>query len=167
MIYLPPPINTFAQQTTVVSQDSQKTLPSKTIVLESECREVGNSDVYTESAYNNFVIGGAVFDSLGYKYSTTTGNYELPKEVRDSLKIAEETPPSHGTLFQTEADKKHFLFSYRANTDYIGKDSFVVGVNVRNQSGLLIHYSLKFYLSVVSQITNTDEMPSTCANLKF
>ncbi|MDD2776159.1 MAG: hypothetical protein PHU06_09395 [Gallionella sp.] len=137
----------------------------KPIEFEDDCREVGNAEDYVDSAYNQFGIGG-ILSSLGYRIDSATGNYILPEQVRAGFKSTIISSPVHGEVFQTEEGKKHFYFSYRANEGYVGKDSFVIGVDTLTRSGKPIQFMIKFKLSVVEQITNENEK-STCVGMKF
>lgn len=154
------------QQAPATISVAMQTGDAKPITIVDDCREVGNDEVYAESAYNNFVVGGVVFTSLGYKYNGNTGDFDLPEQVRTTFKMYVITPPTHGAAYLTTSDKDNMLYSYRAKEGYVGKDSFVIGVDTLTRSGKKIHFNLKFKLSVVSNITNEYER-STCVGLKF
>ena len=139
---------------------------AKPIFVEQECREVGNTEDYVDSAYNNFAVGGLVLLSLGYKHNEKIGKFELPEHVRESFKMYVATPPAHGEAFQSAQNKEYMSYSYRAREGYTGKDSFVIGVDTLTRSGRKIHFSLKFKVSVVDRITNEMER-STCVGMKF
>lgn len=132
-----------------------------------ECRAVGNSEDFNGSAYNQFVIGGSIFSSLGYKFDQSTGKFNVPAAVRSSFKTYIVDAPKHGEIFQTEQEKLNSLYSYRADAGYIGPDSFVIGGEALARNGrTLVKFKFKYNVSVVEKITNENE-PSTCEGMKF
>jgi hypothetical protein len=138
----------------------------KSIELTDDCREVGNSEVYANSAYNQFGVGFSALSSLGYKINPSTGNFDLPEQVRANFKSHVISEPMHGKIIQTDENAKHFIYSYQETEGYIGKDSFVIGVDTLTRSGQKIHFNMKYLLSVVEAITNDDQR-STCVGMKF
>ncbi len=130
------------------------------------CVEVGNAPEDAKSAYNSFVILGTVFSALGYKINKNGDNFEMPQLVRDSTKMYVVKPPAHANLVQLRNDKEAGLYSYQAHEGYIGKDTFVIGVDTISKNGKKITFNLQFNVSVVRNVTS-DPTLDTCVGMKF
>jgi len=145
---------------------SLQTAPAKTLraIEYVECRDVGNQAYHDGAAVNNFVIGGAVFTALGYKFNPKGFDYLIPDKVRFQTKYYVVTAPKHGEVYQSEEDKKHWLYSYRSVEGYTGQDSFTIGVDTFSRSGKEVHFKLKFNLAVMEELGNE---PQLCESMKF
>jgi hypothetical protein len=108
----------------------------------SSCSEVGNSSFYSDSAFNSFVLLPQVLSYLGYKRSPGNSDYNLPEQIRDSIRSGILHSPRHGTIFL-----RHPLYhgyAYRAEPGYVGPDKVVFWVEVAGK-----RFKITYELSVV------------------
>lgn len=152
-----------SKQTTAVSGGEDKT---KIFNKTYSCVEVGNAPEDAKTAYNSFVILGTVFSALGYKINKNGDDFEMPQLVRDSTKMYVVKPPAHGNMMQLRNDKEAGLYSYQAHEGYIGKDTFLIGVDTISKNGKKITFNLKYNVSVVRNVTS-DPTLDTCVGMKF
>jgi len=152
------------KQASIVRKGQDK---AKIFTITRPCTEVGNDPEDAKDAYNSFVVRGDVFKALGYKVNEKLDIYDVSELVRANTNIYVTTPPVHGTIVQVnESAKAAGIYSYKGNGNYIGKDTFVVGVDTFSKKGKQVHFNLKFNVSVVRNVTS-DPALDTCVGMKF
>ncbi|EXI82128.1 MAG: hypothetical protein AW10_00814 [Candidatus Accumulibacter appositus] len=124
----------------------------------SSCSEVGNSSFYADSAFNSFALLPSVFSYLGYKWNPGTSSFDVPHQIRDSVKSGVLLPPRHGSMFVR--DPLHHGYAYRAEPGYEGPDEVVFWVEVAGKRFKITHE-----LSVVAAVD--EESTPTCVPVEF